>query len=338
MNKFQTKVYSSKILSWIYCSISQLRNPGFKKEVERRAKLDIFDYKSIAQPLPKCYDEILTDNNNFGIGWSIRRFADSNKKSINCLVEHGYFFGTYVQELEKVTFANKLLTFGDVRKHHIEDVIKDKEVIPIGPYVHYAPDYYDEKKFAEVKKELGRTLLVFFSHSGTGEKVSFDLDFLIERINSIRNIFKTIVVSLFWSDINPDIEKRLKDEGYLIFSSGHRYDYYFLSRQRTMIKLADVTMSNSVSTHLAYCSYFNKPHWLISQKIETKALNAQGAVNAAIALKISKDDVSKKEGDEFRGAFADYSEELSTTQRELCDKYFGLSYIRTKEEMRDIIK
>lgn len=334
----QQEVYKIKPLSWLYCRMSQLRYPYFKKEVERRAKLDILDYKEIAQPLPKCYYELLTDNNNFGIGWSIRHYMGSTKSYINALVEHGYFFGTYVQESEKNTFSNKLLTFGDVRKKHIEEVIKNKEVIPIGPYVHYAPDYYDENRFEQVKNELGRTLLVFFSHSGTGEKVSFDLDVLIEKINSIRSRFKTVVISLFWSDINPVIEKRLHDEGYLIFSSGHRYDYYFLSRQKTMIKLADVTMSNSVSTHLAYCSYFKKPHWLVSQKIETKALNAKGVINAAIADKISKDDVSKREGDEFRKVFSEYSEVLSCDQRALCDKYFGFSYVRTPEELKEIVK
>ena len=333
----QEVVYKSKNLSRLYCMVSQIRSMGFKNEIERRSRLNLFDYKQIAQPLPKCYYEILTDNNCFGIGWSLRQYAGSKKQYINALVEHGYFFGSYVQEMEKITYAKKILTFGNIRKSHIEDIIRNKDVYPIGPYVYYAPDYYDEERFLEEKKKLGKTLLVFFSHSGTGESVSFDLDGLIEKINSVRGGFDTIVVSLFWSDINPEIEKRLKDEGYLIFSSGHRYDYYFLSRQKTMIKLADVTMSNSVGTHLAYCSCFNKPHWLITQKIETKALNSQGEKNVAIASMISKDG-GKKEGDEFRNAFADYTEELSASQRELCDMYFGLSYVRTKEEMADLIK
>ena len=63
-------IYKSKLLSALYCKVSQVRAPGFKKEVNRRATLDIFDYQGIAQPLPKCYHELLTDNNCFGIGWS----------------------------------------------------------------------------------------------------------------------------------------------------------------------------------------------------------------------------------------------------------------------------
>lgn len=330
-------VYKSKYLSQVYCLVSQLRAPGFKKEVERRAKLDLFDYNQIAQPLPKCYYEICTDNNCFGIGWSLRQYVGVKRSFCNALVEHGYFFGTYVSEQEKLTYAKKILTFGDVRKKHIEAIIKDKEVYPIGPYIHYAPEYYDEKHFAEEKAKLGKTLLVFFSHSGTGEIVSFDLDALIEKINSVRNNFKTVVISLFWSDINPEIEKRLKDEGYIIFSSGHRYDYYFLSRQKTIIKLADMTMSNSTGTHLAYCSYLNKPHWIVRQEITARALNKTGEANIAVSDMMGRDLVNQQENEELYQAFAEYGEVFTDEQRKVCDKYFGLSYIRSKEEINNFI-
>lgn len=331
-------VYKSKMLSIAYCWVSQLRAPGFKNEVENRAKLDLFDYKGIAQPLPKCYYEINTDNNSFGIGWSLRQYAGIKRNYCNALVEHGYFFGTYVQDVEKITFAKKLLTFGDARKKHIEAVVKDKEIYQIGPYIHYAPDYYDEGRLKEEKKKLGRTLLVFFSHSGTGESVSFDLDALIKKINSIKKNYQTVVISLFWSDINPEIEKRLKEEGYLIFSSGHRYDYYFLSRQKTMIKLADMTMSNSTGTHLAYCSYLNKPHWILRQVIKSKALNKTGEANIAITEMQGKDMVNLQETEELYHAFEEYSEVLTDEQRMVCDKYFGLSRVRSKEEIRNFIK
>ena len=331
-------VYKSRLLSWVYCKLTQVYHNKFNDLIEQRSKLDLFDYKAIAQPLPKCYYELCFDNNYFGIGWSIRNYLGSSKRYINALVEHGYFFGTYVQEIEKITFSKKILTFGNVRKRHIEQLVNNKKVYPIGPYIYYAPDYYDGEKFAEVKNYLGRTLLVFFSHSGTGEKVSFDIEFLINKINRIREKFQTVVISLFWSDINPDIEKRLHDEGYLIFSSGHRYDYYFLSRQKTMIKLADVTMSNFISTHLAYCSCLNKPHWVIKQEIKTEVINNKGITNVAIGKMIGEDVVSQHEQEELYQAFAEYSDSFTDVQRKICDKYFGLSYIRSVDEMKNILR
>lgn len=330
-------VYKHKLLCWLYCKVSQIRYPEFRKEVEKRAKLDLFDYCKIAQPLPKCYYELCNDNNCFGIGYSIRHYTDSKKEYINALAEHGYFFGTYVQEKEKIIYAHKLLTFSSVRKKHIEDVAKGKTVIPIGPYIHYAPDYYDEKAFIQMKQKLGRTLLVFFSHSSTGGSVSFDLEAIINKINSIRAGFKTVVISLFWSDINPKVVKRLEGEGYKIFSSGHRYDYYFLSRQKTMIKLADVTMSNVVGTHIAYCTYLGKPHWIVKQEIEERALTKKGAKNIAIDKGISEDPVAVEEMDDFYKVFSKYSEVLSEEQRTLCNKYFGFNYVRSVDEMKKLL-
>lgn len=331
-------VYKHKSLCWLYCKISQLRYPKFKGEVERRAKLDLFDYEQIAQPLPKCFYEPCNDNNNFGIGFSIRQYIGSNKDYIDALLEHGYFFGTYVQNKEKIIYTDKLLTFSDVRKEHIEAVIKNKLVYPIGPYIHYAPNYYDEMRLKEEKAKLGKTLLVFFFHSSTGVRVSFDLDALITKINSIRKYFQTVVISLYWSDINPEIVDRLKNEGYKIFSSGHRYDYYFLSRQKTMIQLADVTMSNGIGTHIAYCTYLGKPHWLIRQEIEEKALTEKGALNIKISQSIEKDPVAEQETNVFYTAFSEYSESLSDSQKTICERFFGFNRVRSVEEMNKILR
>lgn len=121
-------IYKSKLLCWLYCFISQLRFPGFRKEVENRAKLNLFDYQGIAKPLPKCYYEPLTDNNCFGIGWSIRQYVESTHNFINALAEHGYFWGSYVQGMEKATYARMLLTFSDVRRKHIEKVVHGKKL------------------------------------------------------------------------------------------------------------------------------------------------------------------------------------------------------------------
>jgi len=331
-------IYKSKFLCRLYCWVSQLRYPQFKKEVENRAKLDLFEYKQIAQPLPKCYYELCTDNNCFGIGWSIRHYTGQLKrKYINALSEHGYFFGSYVQPKEKIIFEKRILTFSDVRKKYIEDAVSGKDVYPIGPYIHYAPQYYDEERLFREKEKLGRVLLVFFSHSSTGVSVSFDVDFLVDKINSIRNRFDTVVVSLFWSDINPTIENRLLKEGYRIFSSGHRYDYYFLSRQKTMITLADMTMSNAIGTHIAYCCYLGKPHWVVRQDIKEIAVTPKGKANIAISKKIDNEPESAKQQDELYTVFSNYSEVLTFEQKEICNKLFGFDRVRTPCELLKFI-
>ena len=330
-------INSSKILSSLFCLILRIKNRYYVKEVSQRASADIFDYHSIARPLPKYYSEILTDNNCFGIGYSLRQYAGIRKSYCDALIEHGYFFGDYVSDQEKITFAKQILTFGDIRVQHLREKAGIDNAVAIGPYIHYAKPYYDEVKMLEEKKRLGKVLLVFFQHSATDCSVSFDVDYIISKIDSIKDKFDTVVISLFWSDINPEIEARLKKENYLIFSSGHRYDYNFLSRQKTMIMLSDMTMSNSVGTHIAYCTYLGKPHWLIKQEVKEVANSKLGMANRIIDQGIDANPIAIKEKNDFYESFAEYSDILTDQQITIASKYFGFKHIKTGEQIRKLI-
>lgn len=330
-------VYKSRFLSSIACMFTRVKNWKFPQEVERRGKLDIFDYKGVAQPLPKYYEEILTDNNSFGMGRVLRKYADIQSNHINSVVEHGYFFGEYVPIQEQLTFSKQILTFGDVRKAHIEDKIIGKTVIPIGPYIHYATFFYDEEKMIKMKEKMGKTLLVFFSHAATGCSVSFDVDYIISKIEEIRMDYKTVIVSIFWSDITPKLVSKLEKHHYIIFSAGHRYDYNFLARQKTIIALADMTMSNNIGTHIAYCTYMGKPHWIVKQEIEYSSSDEKGEGNMNVIRQIKTDISAAKEKEEIMKIFSNYSQTLSVEQISVASKYFGFSHIKDPEEMRIIL-
>ncbi|AVM52294.1 hypothetical protein [Bacteroides zoogleoformans] len=298
----------------------------------------MFDYKQLSKPLPKYFNEIITDNNCFGIGYSIRKYCSWKKSYIKALVEHGYFFGSYVSSQETMTFANTILTFGEVRVKHIQNHIEKKKAIPIGPYIHYANQYLTELEFGNIKKMLGRTLLVFFSHAPTGCSVSFDIDYLISKIEQIRHDYDSVVISLFWSDITLEVEEKLLKKDYKIFCSGHRYDYNFLSRQKSMIELSDMTMSNSVGTHIAYCTYLRKPHWIVRQEIKTTANSDKGNANLAIDNWQASDSTHNSEIEELYSIFSEYKKLLTSEQDMICKKYFGFEHIKTPIEMFNLLK
>lgn len=337
MKRIINIIYSSKLLSSLFCFILRIKNKDSVKEINYRSKLNLFDYKNIAQPLSKYYQEILTDNNCFGIGYNLRQYAGVNRSYCNALIEHGYFFGDYISDQEKITFAKRILTFGDMRIKHLRENAGIENAIPIGPYIHYAQPYYDERRMKEEKELLGRVLLVFFQHSATGCSISFDLDLMFSKINSIREDFDTVVVSLFWSDITSELEKRLQKEKCLIFSSGHRYDYNFLSRQKTMILMSDMTMSNSVGTHIAYCTFLGKPHWLIKQDVMEVAITKTGMANRLIDEGIDSNPIAVKEKNDFYENFSDYSAILTDRQYAIASKYFGFEHIKSKDEIGDLI-
>lgn len=330
-------IYKSRFLSTLACFLTRVRYRNFNKVVENRASCDIFDYKRIAQPLPKYFEEILTDNNCFGMGRALRQYAGVKTRYLSSIIEHGYFWGEYVPHQEKITFARQILTFGDIRKKHIEAQIKDKIVVPIGPYIHYTSVFYNEEEMARLKKKLGRVLLVFFSHAATGCSVNFDIDYIISKIESVRTGFDNVIVSVFWSDITKELVSQLEAHQYIIFSAGHRYDYNFLARQKTVISLSDVTMSNNIGTHIAYCTYMGKPHWIVRQEISYSSKEGKGLGNLNIVKQIKMDQSSANEKEELLTTFSQYSNELTPSQISVASKYFGFNHVKTPNEMKSIL-
>ena len=59
----------------------------------------------------------------------------------------------------------------------------------------------------------------------------------------------------------------------MVVTAGYIMDPLFLSRLKSIIQLSDLTMSNNVGTHLGYCIYLNKPHWIVRQKIGNTSHN-----------------------------------------------------------------
>ena len=329
-------LYESRVLSKTACFLLRQRYRSFPRLIENRRECSLFDYKGVAGPLPKYYEEICTDNNSFGIGHCLRAYASYKKNYVNGWIEHGYFWADVVSSLAAKSFAKTILTFGAHRVKVNQQLLPNKQVIAIGPYIHYAPDYLSEQEFDKLKKELGRVLLVFPVHSGTGMKTEFDVGELFRYIDGISDGFDTILFSLFWSDITDEFVKVLcGHEKVIIACSGHRYDWNFLSRQKTLIKLADVTMSNGLGTNLVYCTYLGRPHWLVNQTIERSAKDDNGVAHLEYIKKNANNSSIKKD---FLEAFGSFSDSLTNAQFELCRSTFGFDNVMSPAEMYNLLQ
>lgn len=331
---FTQIIYKNKFLCYLYCFVSRIKYHSFFREVGFRSKLDIFDYKNIAKPLPKCYREICTDNNCFGIGYSLRKYAGYQKSYVNGWIEHGYFFADVISSLAAISFTNNVITFGNHREEVNKMLLPQKKCYKIGPYVHYAEDYITEDKFIELKKELGRVLLVFPVHAGTGNSVQYEKAEFFKLVESVASGFDTVLFSLFWTDIKDDYVTEIEKRGYRIVCSGHRYDPFFLSRQKTIIKLADVTMSNGLGTNLVYCTYYKKPHWLIRQQKDFTSNSKKGDKNTAYINKIKN---NSSVAPLIYESFKEYCDVITDEQYELCSEIFGFNDIKSREEMLNLL-
>lgn len=304
-------------------------------ESRKKICLDIFDYKGvIAGPKDFHISEYYRGNSYYGIGNVLRTYSGYNKP-INACIEHGLYFGDYVDRSETDNSGlNGVITFS---KHREEKIHKESkcEVYPIGPYIRYATPLLTDNEIKEKKKEFGTTLLFFPDHSIDRVETEFDTEELIRWIENTRIQYKidTVIVCLFWKDILIGRDAEYIKRGYKVVTNGYRLDPLFLRRQRTFIEIADYTASNAVGTHVGYCIALNKPHCIFAQEINFNAYVEKDLVSAPE----SYDQSVIMEREDVKRAFSGFSDVITRDQQDIVDKYWGISEFKSPAEMNNLL-
>ena len=298
-------------------------------------KEDAFDIEHIMKrKYFFCHDYYLL-NSFYGHSHILKRYSGFERK-IPLTIEHGLYFGNvFLDEEIKKNGLNGIITMSKYREQKIKDVC-ELPVEMIGPYIAYAKSIYDSEKILRIKSEIGKTLVVFPSHSIDYVTSSFDTDELVNEILKVKKSkgFETVVICLFYKDIliNEKIVDVYKNYDFVVTTCGFKEDPLFLDRQRTLLELADMTMSNGVGTHIGYSIYLNKPHYYFNQKVNKiiegsnehfkKQLGNESAINDRIEL-----------GD----LFSKCSMKITKKQKEMCNRIFGFDYVRKPDELLEIL-
>ena len=326
-----------KIINMLYRAKNENH---FINIVEERRLLSIFDYKKLTEPIPYSPKDIVIDNNFYGLSHCLKKYMGWNiSTSLDATIEHGVFFGNLVREDDRLYSVKSIVTFGSRRVKHLESGGINKEIIPIGPYIHYAQSILPQDEFQRVKRELGRVLLVFPSHGIIGVDANFNNDSFINEIERVKRDFDTVLVSLYWTDVsNQLLVSKYEDLGYRIVTSGHRFDLNFLSRQRSIIELADYTISNKLGTHVGYCIYLNKPHYIFSQKVEYVAQSRQLSKHLEASRSIDQHTTYLEELEEVTSFFNEDLRAITDEQMKIVEEIWGLSRVKTPEELNIALK
>jgi hypothetical protein len=264
----------------------------------------------------------------YGIAESIfGKFCNVNNISLPA-VEHGLIFHDQIFNEIDSTCRPSFVTFGSFRKKIIQKYLY-RPVFCIGPYIHYAHQFYDKSKFLSFKKKLGKTLLVFPTHSTDTSEVSYQEEKFCKEIRHISKDFDSVLVNTFWWNINDSLTERLSAEGYHICSAGFREDKMFLSRLKTIINLADLAVGDGIGTHLGYCISEGVPFYLMP--VDTKVQLYSKSENVDLSF------VEAQTG-KIRREFANFCGEVTCEQKKVCNPYWGLNSLKSKKEIAIILE
>lgn len=343
-----------KIFNYIY----DLSNQSIEIQVEILLKkvLDLsyyhknkekIEYTEIYYGLKKCNlslrkqteKDYFGDNRHYGHFNVFRNFCDYNNTSY-ILIEHGLHFGGYVPNYEISNNSPAIITFGDYSYKYIREKTS-KPILKVGPYIHYAKNLYTDEFINYIKAILGKTLLVFPMHSIDKVYYEYNIEEFMMHIEGLKRKynFETIIICMYWKDIELGINKYYEDKGYKVVSAGHRNNNIsFLNRLKTIISISDYTISNSLGTHTGYCVYLNKPHQIFNQNIIIK-----GKDENSLKIEFDKrgnnfEDLYNEEKRLFYNVFNEFNLNITKEQYEICNKYWGFDCIRTQEEMKDIMQ
>ncbi|MBG7612790.1 hypothetical protein IU405_11085 [Polaribacter sp. BAL334] len=332
--KIKSFIITHKIINILFVIGLRLIHRKSKKEINIRSNISIFDYKKIISEIPQYPTDIVIDNNYYGLSVSLKKYL-ANDKPLNAYIEHGLFLGSIVKKDSIDWCVSKIITLSEIRKNHIKKKTT-KNVIKIGPYIHYVDDFLKEDTFCHHKNDIGKTLLVFPSHSIKNLATDFNNDELITFLKSVQNEFDTVIICLYWRDaLNQNLVKTYENCGFKITSAGHINDIFFLSRLKSIIKLADFVVSNSVGTHIGYVNYLKKPQMILRQKVNYKVSKND---HRAFSQRNQSDlNTLESETKEIENSFKKYTFNISSKQNEVIEKYWGISEIKTKEALSNAL-
>ena len=246
--------------------------------------------------------------------------------TVPMLIEHGVNFSKYFNEnIDKLYFS--LFFQSEYKKAMYFNI----PCFAIGPYIHYAKDYYNDDEFLKIKRKLGKVLLVFPTHRTEGDLTSFDImDFIDKCLKIANKEYDSVVVCLYWADINNELINLYKSYGFYVCSAGFRSDNNFLNRLKSLIKLSDCTVTNDLGTNIGYSMYLNKKTLLIKTK------NLYGFMNNVSFNK----DIYFNLYEKFLTYFNYSMYDLYLVERKkIYDMFWGgENYIRSESELKNIIE
>ena len=293
------------------------------------SKVDYFDYQELAK---YKFEPPLFFNSVFAYGnyAAVARLKKSRFNFLTEYLEHGITFYDNLESARLLGYPNRktikrIYTFGDKRKNIIEKYLDSlgmkKTVIAIGPYIKGAMFFHSPEEIKEIKEKYGKILLVYPMHSTVGAKsVYSESDFINEILSVKERDFDSVFMCMYWKDFenHPEFIQSCKQHGFIIVCNGFGGDPQFINRQKELIYLSDMVMTNGLGTHIGYAISMDKPVYYYYQQSEYKVDN-----NLSQSFADSNRDQIEKMKENVRQLFGNPSFNITQEQTAFIQELWG---------------
>lgn len=300
---------------------------------------DIFDYRTAVKTRKDPnwhHGNYNVKAEAYGIGHLYQRYSGYNGE-INCSFEHSLPFSRTNNESEYRDIQYPVIISSSKARWDIIQPLTDKIVIPCGCFfMPYGRSIYDEFLTGVIKKNLGKTLLVFPQHNNInsfyeGEEETKEAFF--KQVEAIKNEhgFDTVIVCLYFADILNQTYRQYEDRGWIVVSAGRSHNYDFGDNMVSIISLADHVIVQDSIASLVQAAYMNKPCTFMKGRALKRM--ADGRMSNT-----GKEVMFEERQEECLELFGEYSEELSSAQMEWCNRWGGFDCTKSPDEIRLILE
>lgn len=272
----------------------------------------------------------------YGVFYIMQKYAGipfQNFPPRKLRIQHGHICEMLEWEKSKLEKINWV--WSQYVKNMYTQYTDNPHIEVVGAPFFYADPIMSEAEILKEKKRLGRNLLAFPSHSTAFADSNFDKQSFINVLKSYQSEFDSIRICVYWADYRRGLAEQYQKAGFECVCCGHIADPFFLERQKALFLIADATISNDIGSHVGFSIYMNKPHLLIPSNIEYKDI-----IGDLVVVK-EGNNLRKNSGNykEICSAFIGNTDFLITDeQREIVDKYWGISSVKSPDEIRALIE
>lgn len=303
----------------------------YNQEIQRRSKLPLCDVEALSKHInmfAPFTNELQPVNNWYGHATTLKKFLGlSNNYQFKFIIEHGTYFSDQIADIELESNLPTFITYSPFR---VEVLKKHRShAFSIGPLIHYASHHLTKQQLDMEKKRLGKTILFFPSHSLIGLNNEYNMEWSYQKIKAISRSFDTTRVCIYWRDVLLGKHKFYQEKGLECVTAGHILDPCFLSRLKSIIYTADLTVSNDASSPLSYSIYMNKPHIIFYQRPRM--------YGKKYFKKVMTYYWKSKPYNQIVKEFSKIQFAVNSKQRELMNYYAGTNSIKSKKKLLNIV-